>query len=175
MRLDRSRGEMNMRYHHPDVQEKSGTAPPPQVGDRLGAPEAPPEASVIRHWMGPEAFRHWTALRLWIDTAYPGVFDPEWIYGGKKRGWSLRYKKTRAFCTLFPAYRLLSVQVVLGRAEREKFEDTRSSWSPQLLKHYDDARPYPDGKWLIVPVSSADERQEIMALVSMKRPPPSRA
>ena len=52
----------------------------------------------------PTAFEHWARLRDWIDTSYPDVFVPEWLYGGKKRGWSLRYKKTKAFCALLPGY-----------------------------------------------------------------------
>jgi hypothetical protein len=106
-------------------------------------------------------------LRNWIDASYASVFAPEWLYGGKKRGWSLRYKKTRAFCALLPAYRLLSVLVVLGRAEREKFEARRYFWGPQLVKLYDEARAYPDGKWLTIPISSADDRQEVAELMRM--------
>ena len=42
-------------------------------------------------------------------------FVPDWLYRGKKRGWSLRYKKSKAFCTFLPEYRLFSVEVVLGQ------------------------------------------------------------
>lgn len=145
----------------------------PEIGDRITGISAPPDEGTIRNWVGPQAYAHWTALRRWIDESYPGVFVPEWLYGGKKRGWSLRYKKSRAFCALFPGYRLLSVQVVLGRAEREKFEERRYFWSPKLVKLYDEARAYPDGKWLTVPIVSAEDRQDLTELVSMKRPPAS--
>jgi hypothetical protein len=146
----------------------------PEIGDRIDDKSAAPDEATIRDWLGPRAFGHWTALRHWIDTSYPGVFEPEWLYGGKKRGWSLRYKKTKAFCTLLPGYRQLSVQVVLGRAEREKFEERRHLWRPSLVELYDQAREYPDGKWLTVPVASAADRQGVVELVSMKRPPLAR-
>jgi hypothetical protein len=146
----------------------------PEIGDRIADKSAPPDENTVRDWIGPKAFKHWAELRSWIDMSYPSVFEPEWLYGGKKRGWTLRYKKTKAFCTLLPEYRQFSVQVVLGRAEREKFEERRYSWRPQLVKLYDEAHPYPDGKWLTVAISSADDRQELMELVSMKRPPQSR-
>lgn len=143
----------------------------PEIGDRLNDKSTPPDESVVRDWIGPKAFKHWTELLNWIDLTYPGVFTPEWLYGGKKRGWVLRYKKTKAFCTLQPGYRSFSVQVVLGRAEREKFEERRYFWRPQLVKLYDEAHPYPDGKWLAIAVASVDDRHEVMALVTMKRPP----
>lgn len=144
---------------------------PPQIGDRITDPSAPPDERTIRSWIGPAAFGHWVKLQRWIEASYPGVFVPDWRYRGKTQGWSLRYKKTKAFCTLLPAYRSLSVQVVLGKAERERFDERRYVWAPQLVKHYDEAPSYPDGKWLTVAISSADDRHALMELVAMKRPP----
>ena len=163
---------MNIQDYRPSHQ-KTDTSTLPRLGDRLSEQSTPPNKHALRNWLGSEAFHHWTELRDWIDAAYSGVFDPEWLYGGKKRGWALRYKKSRAFCTLVPTYRLVSVLVVLGRAEREKFEERRYTWSPKLVKLYDNARAYPDGKWLTVDILSKDDRHEIMELVSMKRPPPA--
>ena len=80
----------------------------PQIGDRIVDKSAPPDDHVVREWIGPAAFGRWAKLRNWIDEFYPGVFAPDWLYGGRNRGWSLRYKKTRAFCTLVPEYRLFS-------------------------------------------------------------------
>lgn len=146
----------------------------PQIGDRITDKSAPPDDSAVRDWIGPKAFGHWAELRKWIEAFYPGVFAPDWLYGGKKRGWSLRYKKTKAFCTFLPEYRRFSVVVVLGAAEREKFEERRHGWRSHLVKLYDEARPYPDGKWLNVTISSANDRHDVTELLTMKRPPRSR-
>jgi hypothetical protein len=69
----------------------------PQIGDRISDKSAPPDDSAVRERIGPEAFEHWAEFQNWIAAYYPGVFAPEWLYGGKKRGWSLRYKKSKAF------------------------------------------------------------------------------
>jgi hypothetical protein len=143
----------------------------PRIGDRITEKTGPPDEAEVRAWMGREAFDHWSKLRRWIDRTYPGVFAPDWLHGGRRRGWSLRYTKTKALCTLVPAYRMLSVLVVLGGAERDKFEERRDSWSPRLVKLYDDTTTLHDGKWLMVPISSADDRHEVTGLVRMKRPP----
>ncbi|MDL2409706.1 DUF3788 domain-containing protein [Rhizobium calliandrae] len=145
----------------------------PQIGDRIANKSAPPDDGAVRAWIGPEAFEHWAELQSWIEASYPGVFAPEWLYGGQKRGWSLRYKKTRAFCTFLPEYRRFSVVVVFGTAERENFEARRYSWRSQLVKLYDETRTYHDGKFLTAPIASADDRHEVMELLTMKRPPPS--
>lgn len=146
----------------------------PQIGDRITDKSAPPDDGAVRKWVGPKAFGHWAELRNWIDESYPGVFAPDWLYGGKNRGWSLRYKKTRAFCTLVPEYRRFSTVVVMGGAEREKFEERRYIWRPQLVKLYDEAKTYIDGKWLTVAISSARDVRDVTELLTMKRPPPSR-
>ncbi|MBR0873268.1 DUF3788 domain-containing protein [Bradyrhizobium tropiciagri] len=146
----------------------------PQIGDRITNRSAPPDDSTLRSWIGPRAFKHWTLLQNWIDELYPDIFAPEWLYGGKKRGWSLRYKQTKAFCTLLPEYKRISVVVVLGRAEREKFEERRHAWRSQLVRLYDEAKTYPDGKFLTVAISSADDRHDVTELLTMKRPPPAR-
>jgi len=147
----------------------------PQIGDRITDKSAPPDDSAVHEWIGPEAFRRWTKLQNWIDEFYPEIFTPDWLYGGKNRGWSLRYKKTKAFTTLVPEYRRFSAVVVMGGAEREKFEERRNIWRPQLVKLYDDAKTYIDGKWLTVAISSADHLHDVTELLTMKRPPPSRS
>lgn len=145
-----------------------------QIGDRISDNTTPPDDNTIHQWLGAKAFAHWKALQDWIDTLYPGVFTPEWIYGGKKRGWSLRYKKTKAFCTLLPEYKRLSAIVVFGRAEREKFEERRYAWRESLVTQYDEAPSYPDGKWLTMNIASAADRHDLTMLLAMKRPPQPR-
>ena len=148
---------------------------PPQIGDRMTGISAAPDASTVRDWIGPEAFGQWRELQGWIDENYPGVFTPEWLDGGKNRGWSLRYKKTRAFCTFLPEYRRFSVVIVFGSAERDKFEERRYTSRSKLVDLYDNARTFPDGKFLTLPIATADDRREVMELLIMKRPPPSRS
>lgn len=155
------------------VQHNNDTEQSPQIGDRITDKSAPPDEGDVRDWIGPRAFAHWVKLRTWIDASYPGVFTPEWLYGGKNRGWSLRYKKTKAFCTILPEYRRLSIVIVLGGAEREKFEERRHVWRSQLLKLYDEAKIYPDGRFLTVAISSVEDRREVAELLIVKRPPPS--
>ena len=164
---------MNSRnLHHSQLEGAMDLSP--EIGDRISDSSGPPDENAVRDWIGSAAFKHWTTLRSWIEASYPDVFAPEWLYGGKKRGWVLRYKKTKAFCTLLPGYRQFSVQVVLGRQERESFEERRYAWRPPLVQLYDEAREYPDGKWLTIPIASADDRRDVTELVSMKRPPLSR-
>lgn len=141
-----------------------------QIGDRLTDKSTPPDDAAIRDWIGPDAFAQWSALRDWIAAGYPGVFTPDWIYGGKKHGWSLRYRKSRAFCTLLPECRTFSAVVVLGGPEREKVEAGRDKLSPRLMALYDTTETYRDGKWLKIGMSSANDLKDVTDLLTLKRP-----
>lgn len=142
----------------------------PEIGDRLTDKSTEPDDVTIRDWIGPGAFVQWSALRDWIAVGYPEVFTPDWIYGGKKHGWSLRYKKSKAFCTFLPEYRAFAAVVVLGGAEREKAEARRNQLSPRLMALYDAAETYHDGKWLKIGISTADELTDVTELLALKRP-----
>lgn len=142
----------------------------PRPADRLTDKASVPDDERVRDWIGADAFARWTALRAWIAQTYPGIFNPDWIYGGKKHGWALRYKKSRAFCTLLPEYGSFSAVIVLGEAEREKFEAQRSSFSARLSRLFDETETFRDGKWLKVDILSAEDLRDITALLALKRP-----
>lgn len=142
----------------------------PSVGQRLTDKAPRPDADVVRNWIGPDAFAHWVALQEWIESAYPGVFIPEWVYGGSKHGWSLRYKKSKGLCTFVPEYRRFSVVVVLGAGERAKFDARRGDWRASLVALYDTTETFRDGKWLKIDISSVEDRNDAAELISLKRP-----
>ena len=70
--------------------------------ERITSPGRAPRDAEIAEWIGVEAYKYWTDLTGYIEREYPGIFMPEWLFGGKKHGWSLRYKKSKSFCTLIP-------------------------------------------------------------------------
>ncbi|CAI9417724.1 hypothetical protein ANOBCDAF_04052 [Pleomorphomonas sp. T1.2MG-36] len=143
----------------------------PEIGARLVDKAAVPDAAMLRAFVGEAAFGYWTALRDWIAASYPGVFAPDWTHGGRKHGWSLRYKKSKAFCTLLPEYRAFSVVIVLGAAERDKVEARRDGLGPRLMALYDAAETFHDGKWLRIGIASDMDLGDAKALLVLKRPP----
>ncbi|MBB2830496.1 UNVERIFIED_ORG: hypothetical protein GGD51_000597 [Rhizobium esperanzae] len=77
--------------------------------------------------------------------------------------------------TSSPASRryLLDFCAWAGRAEREKFEERRYAWRPELVTLYDNAKTYIDGKWLTLPISDGSDLRDVKDLLLMKRPPVS--
>jgi hypothetical protein len=138
---------------------------------RITQPDNPPGDAEMEIWMGPKAHRYWKHVMLLIGQCYPNVFTPEWLFGGKKHGWSLRYKKGRSFCTLIPEKNRFQLLIVFGAEERAKVEAMKNRLSTNTQKKYDDATTYHDGKWLLLSVDTDREVEDVMQLLAVKRKP----
>lgn len=62
-------------------------------------------------------------------------------------------------------------QIVLGKAEREKFEAVRQNFLPFIQEYYDNSKNYHDGKWLFIRVHGLNELEEIKKLILLKKKP----
>lgn len=138
---------------------------------RMTSLDHPPSEAEIADWIGPDAYPYWCRTREWIEQNYPDVFAPEWLFGGKKHGWSLRYKKTKSFCTLIPENNRFALLIVFGEKERAKMEGIKSSLSSHTVQEYENAVTYHDGKWLLLTIASETVLKEIFLLLSLKRKP----
>jgi hypothetical protein len=131
-----------------------------------------PTLEQVEAWIGSEAYGFWTQITCLIEQTYPDVFTPEWLFGGKKHGWSLRYKKGKSFCTLVPERQRFALLIVFGAEERAKVETIRQELSERTLGEYDAAATYHDGKWLLLDVDTSDRVADVARLLLVKRRPP---
>jgi len=141
------------------------------VGERMLDGREQPDAQGVAAWLGADEYKHWTRLLEFIEVSYPGVFTPDWIFGGKKYGWGLRFKKSKSFCTLIPERNRLVVQIVFGGEEREKAERILSELTPSVRKAYTEATTYHDGKWLALVAEREETLDDIERLLAVKRKP----
>ncbi len=141
--------------------------------ERLTDPSSPPDTKTLESWLGDKPYLLWKELAELIDKCYPGVFVPEWLFGGKKHGWSLRYKKTKSFCTFVPERGRFVLVIVLGKNERNGFENLREKLSSQTQKIYDDSTTYQDGKWLAMTLRGKQSLRDALMILGLKRKPRS--
>lgn len=139
--------------------------------ERLTDASQKPTPEAVAAFIGGENARRWSGLLNFIDATYPGVFEGEWLYGGRKGGWSLRFKKSKSFCTLVPERGRMNVMIVFGAAERAKAESVLEELTPRVRQDYLDAKTYHDGKWLLLHVDGDDVLQDIERLLAVKRRP----
>jgi hypothetical protein len=142
-----------------------------ELGQRMVDKGSEPDAESVVKWIGVRNARRWLRLLEFIEGNYPGVFTPDWIFGGKKYGWGLRFKKSKSFCTLLPERNRLMVQIVFGGEEREKAEKILAELSPAVRDAYINATTYHDGKWLAIVVDRDELLTDIERLLTVKRKP----
>jgi hypothetical protein len=138
---------------------------------RLIEPGKQPTPRQLALWMGSNNYALWKRITLFIEKAYPGVFKPEWLFGGKKYGWGLRYKKGKSFCTLIPEKNRFAIQIVFGAEERSKVEAMQKEISSPARQEYDKAKTYHDGKWLFLAVDNDEVVADVKQLLGAKRKP----
>ncbi len=142
-----------------------------ESSSRMTDPGNPPSDPAIADWIGKEAYEYWKIVKQLVEQAYPNVFAPEWLFGGKKHGWSLRYKKSKSFCTLIPEKNRFALLIVFGTEERAKVEAMRDSLSRNTQKEYDEATTFHDGKWLLLTINTDKVVKDVLLLLSAKRRP----
>jgi len=142
-----------------------------ELGQRMLDGSRQPDTASVAEWVGGDSFKRWASLTEFIESNYPGVFQPDWLFGGKKYGWGLRFKKSKSFCTLIPERGRLVIQIVLGCKEREETEKILPELSPGVRKTYADATTYHDGKWLAIVADRDKILDDVKRLLVIKRKP----
>ena len=130
---------------------------------------------------GPEQVAEWIGSRRQAPTGrrspsssnlrYPGVFDRTWWFGGRKWGWSLRFKKSKSFCNLIPERGQFKALLVFGAEEREKVESVLPELTSHVRDDYAKAPTFHDGKWVAVVVDSKKVVADVERLLILKRKP----
>jgi hypothetical protein len=142
-----------------------------ELNSRITQRGRPPSDAKIAGWIGKEAYIYWKHVTHLIELNYPSIFVPEWLFGGEKHGWSLRYKKSKSFCTFIPEKNRFALLIVFGAEERAKAEAIRDSLSTYTQKEYDKATTYHDGKWVLLTINSDKVVEDVRKLLAIKRKP----
>ena len=110
----------------------------------------------------------WSDLREYLASHYDHV--PELDFGGKKYGWSIRYRKSnKTLVTLFPEYGGFTALVVLGKKEVVKAEAVFDKLSMRVRKLLRGTNQLHDGRWLWLRPSSKADVASIKILLNAKR------
>lgn len=108
---------------------------------------------------------------LWNDIAgfvrgNYGVKEEMKFYG-KNYGWALRFRKGgRALVSLYPLQGSFKAQIVLNEEAYKKA--MKLSLGVRLKKTMRAAHPYPDGRWLFIPVKTRGDVDRVKKLICAK-------
>lgn len=115
--------------------------------------------------LGPQ-LATWHALIEFIREKFPADEDFTFLYG-KQYGWARRFRmRGKLLTSLYPAQDGFTVQINLSPAAIEQAQQM------QLGDHVQQAiaraNPYPEGRWLFVPVTAAADLPDIQQLLALR-------
>lgn len=120
--------------------------------------------------LGPSLAEVWRGLCSAIEERYE--MERAWGPGGKQRDIEYKYRRGgKTLCALYAAPGQMGFMVVFGRNEREKVESIRGELSESVIRAYDDARTYRDGKWVMFEPTDGSEFGDYLRLLALKRRP----
>ena len=115
-----------------------------------------------------------TAVWQELCAAIEAEYDTDRLWGKGFGCWTYEYKYRRGgktLCTLYAKENTVCLLVTLGKAEREKFEARRESFSGRIQEIYDNTQTYHDGKWLWIELQDSSLNGELLELLHIKRRP----
>ena len=140
-------------------------------GERMLDGNIKPDAKSVVEFIGVKYKKYWQRITKFIEDNYHGIFQKDdWLFS-RNHGWSLRFKKSKSFCTLIPEKNRLLILIVFGAKEREETEKILPELCPEIHTKYEDATTYHDGKWLVIAVDSDRILHDIETLLRIKRKP----
>lgn len=129
-----------------------------------------PNTEQMTDLVGKSLWEKWEKLCALIDEKYD--MDRSWAQGGK--AWKYEYKYRRGgktLCALYARANCVGFMVILGKAERLKFETDRESYSKEVQKIYEEAQTYHDGKWIMFEPVDTTLFHDFIRLLRIKRKP----
>ena len=128
------------------------------------------EKKTLESLLGKDILDIWKCLVDSVDRLY----DMDKIWNKGFGDWIYEYKYRRGgktLCTFYAKQDVANILIILGKAEREKFETIRETFSEQILTLYDSTSTYHDGKWLWIPLDEKLIFDDVLMMLKMKRRP----
>jgi len=126
--------------------------------------QSPPSTEDIQASLGSKG-PLWEDLMIHAQEACgkPG----EWKFYGRNYGWAMRFRKSgKAFLSLYPGVEALTVQIILTEGQVERARAFRLP--KEVREKIEAAHPFPEGRWIFVPVRSPRDAAAVKRLVSLK-------
>lgn len=129
-----------------------------------------PSAEQMTALVGESLYAIWTQLCDLIDETY----DMERLWGSGGKAWNYEYKYRRGgktLCALYARESCVGFMVILGKAERLKFENDREHYSAEIQRIYDETPIFHDGKWMMFEPTDTALFEDFIRLLAIKRKP----
>ena len=129
-----------------------------------------PTGEDMKTLLDEELYDVWEKICASVDEKYE--MDRLWDKG--YREWIYEYKYRRGGKTLVTLYvkeKTIGVQIIFGKDERVKVEANRENLSAEVMRIYDEADVYHDGKWVMFFPKDDSMTGDFMKMLALKRRP----
>lgn len=110
----------------------------------------------------------WESLTSFIEDSFR--LKSDFAFYGKNYGWALRFRKAgKALVSLYPSQESFTAQIIISETQAEKA--LSSGLSEKTSKIIEDARPYPEGRWLFLKIESWQDLNDVKQLLTIKSQP----
>lgn len=109
-----------------------------------------------------------------ITDVITSLYETEqiWNNGGKKWTYEYKFRKSgKTLCAFYFKENTLGFMIIFGKDERIKVEEIRNELSSDVIKTYDDAQTFHDGKWVMLNITDYSISEDIKKLLFIKRKP----
>ena len=107
----------------------------------------------------------WNQLSAFVESSMR--VRSEWKFYGKDYGWALAFKKSgRAVVSLYPSAGSFTAQVILKDDRIALIPE--ELMIPELRAAIESAKPYAEGRWIFLAVSSSRELEVVKKLIAVR-------
>jgi hypothetical protein len=111
------------------------------------------------------AFPLWEELLTHIPETYRPQEDFKFLYG-KNYGWGIRFRvRGKLLTCLYPARDHFKAQIILSPAEVDVVQ--AMDMGANVKQAIETATPYPEGRWLFIPVEGQTNSQDIVRILEL--------
>jgi hypothetical protein len=136
-------------------------------GDSSDSPDAPTE-EVMMKFLGKQGGKMWKAITEYVSENYE--FEP--VRENDELESSIRYRRSgKTLITFYPKKDELTVLIIFGKKEVEKFENSKDEFSADIVELFEKTRQYHDGRWLHIKAPPFKNFNDIKKLLHIKRRP----
>lgn len=87
------------------------------------------------------------------------------------RGWNVKFKKSgKTLCTLYPKEGFFTALVVIGKNEKERFEELLPTLTTDLQNLYYNTKEGMGQRWLMIDLEDEDKRlEDVKKMIAIRR------
>ncbi|MDE6983919.1 MAG: DUF3788 domain-containing protein [Lachnospiraceae bacterium] len=100
----------------------------------------------------------WDAFCTYLSRQYNAKPTISFSKCSWEYGWNIKFKKgSKALCTVYPRENSFVLMVVIGRKEKDLFEQSLPTFCPQIRQICEETQEGNGQRWLMIPLEDDDQ------------------